>query len=327
MPRRRRHLPWLAALVFLLGFSYLIGPILIGGRALTDGDLLFYYFPMKSVIRRLFLSGQSLAWNPFIMEGQPLAANPEHEIFYPFTWLLFVMPVRIALNWTIAAHFGIAYWGTLRFLRRLRFSGISSIFGAACWCFGGLFVSSTSLLPVLYAWSWIPWLAEAGVDSRRTGRLRLRAPIFAGLIALIGEPVCIGLGFAIYAATLVGGSPGARKARSFLLTAALALGLAAVTLIPGAALAKKGARGSGLPEDYGSEKSFPPLRFSELLLPRATGNYAEHRHSADAGWRLYREQEWPFFAGLYAGGLLIPLAIVGIVQKRRRVGLTRSSLP
>lgn len=28
-------------------------------------------------------------WNPFISGGQPLAANPTHEVFYPLTWRAF----------------------------------------------------------------------------------------------------------------------------------------------------------------------------------------------------------------------------------------------
>src|SRR5262249_475143 len=56
----------------------------------------------------------------------------------------------------------------------------------------------------------------------------------------------------------------------------------------------------------------------ELLVPRATGNVVPRLDSEYFGWRLYPERGWPFYPGLYAGVLLIPLAAAGLLSDFRR---------
>ena len=88
--RKARDLAILGVVLLGAGLVYLFGTIVLGSAVQCDSDILYYYYPVKSAIRSLWLNHRSLLWNPFLGEGQPLAANPEHEGFYPFTWLIFL---------------------------------------------------------------------------------------------------------------------------------------------------------------------------------------------------------------------------------------------
>lgn len=316
MPFRRRAnvMGWL---LLFAGTAILLGEVLLGGRVLADRDLLTYFFPLRSVLQRLFRHGQSLLWNPYLGEGQPLAANPAHEIFYPLTWLFFLLPVRPAIAISLATHLGIGFWGTLRFLRKLRNSESAALLAATVWSFGGVFVSMMHLLPCLYGWAWIPWLAACGVEEKISPRTVAAGAVFAALILATGEPGTAMTAGAVFLGSFLSRKLSRTRFAGAVATFALALGLAAAAVVPGAALARKGIRGEGIPAERAAAKSFPPARLAELLLPRSTGNVASHRDRFYFGWRLYPERSWPFYPGLYAGALLLPLAILGFVRGGR----------
>ena len=318
MLRHRRRADWLALLILGGAVVLLLGRVL-RGEILVESDVLAYYYPMKTALRHLFLHGSSLVWNPYLGEGQPLAANPEHEIFYPFTWLLFVLPVRHALAVSEVAHLGFAFWGMRRLLHRLRVSELAALAGCSAWSFGGLFISSMHFFPVFFAWTWVPWLAETALMPTGTLAPVLRGALFGGLILLVGEPVSAFLAALLYLAAFASRPVTGARLRRAAATAALALALGAASIVPGAALARKGIRGQGLPDVNANRMSFPPVRLVELLLPRAMGYVGPHDYSRYFGWRFYPDDSWPFFWGLYGGVLLLPAAAAGLVGKRRFV--------
>lgn len=326
MLTHRRRANIIALALLLLGLVVLLGRILLAGQVLADSDILVYYYPVKTAIRGLFLRGESLLWNPLMGEGQPLAANPEHEIFYPFTWLIFAMPVRWALAVSEVAHLGLAFWGALRFFRKRRASEAASILGSVSWSFGGLLVSSIHFYPILYPWTWIPWLAEIALERTFSWGALARGALFGALIVLAGEPVTALMAAAVYAAVWLEAPFNAERLRLAALTAVLALGLSCATWLPGAALAKKGARIRGIPSESADARSFPPVRLAEFLLPRATGDVRAKDDRLYLGWRLYAGNIWPFYWGLYAGVLLLPLAVAGMFSRRRPAVLAFAGL-
>src|SRR6476620_771479 len=71
-----------------LGLLFLIATIcfadvLAGINQLYMRDMTRYYYPAKQVLREIVLHGEFPYWNRDFSSGQPLAANPEHEVFYP----------------------------------------------------------------------------------------------------------------------------------------------------------------------------------------------------------------------------------------------------
>ena len=318
--RSERHEP-LRILGFVIlgaGLSYLFGPIVFGSEVQSDSDILLYYYPVKSAIRALWLDHQSLIWNPYLGEGQPLAGNPEHELFYPLTWLIFLLPVARASAMTLGLHFIAGWWGMRRLLRRLGCSEGGAILGAIAWGFGGAWISSTHFLPVFLAWTWIPWLAAGAADGPATFRGAVRDSLFGALVLLIGEPVTALTGVLAYVAVLFWNPLTKERFRRVVVTAAFSVAIAAATLFPGAALARKSVRAAGIDDAVAEKKSFPVARSVELIAPRATGNVVPHKDRDYFGWRLYPEKGWPFYAGIYSGVFFLPLALAGALAGLRR---------
>jgi hypothetical protein len=314
--RRANVLGWL---ILLAGTAILLGNVIRGGRVLADGDVLDYYYPVKTLIRKLFLGRHSLAWNPFMGEGQPLAGNPEHELFYPFTWLIFAAPVRIALALSAVAHLSLMFGGMLRLLRRMRSSESAAIFGAVSWSFGGLVVSSMHIYPIFFGWTWIPWLCAVAARRSSSRVTLVEGGLFGGLLLLVGEPVTALLGALAFVAILISCRTISPRRLSTLAGAAiLALGLGAASWIPGSALAGKTIRGLGLPPLEAAQRSFPLERTVEYLVPGAFGDVRPHSFALYQGWRFYSGSLWPFFWGIYSGALLLPLALAGLLSRRRR---------
>jgi hypothetical protein len=316
MTARKRPGPF-ALLLLAAGIGILLRRVLWKNEVIADRDILVFYYPVKTAIRGLFLRGESLLWNPMLGEGQPLAANPQHEIWYPFTWLLFFLPVRTALTFSELAHLAIAFLGMRRFLRVMRRSEAASLLGAVSWTFGGIFISTLSGFPIFFAWTWIPWLAAAAMAPDLSPRHCVRGAVFGTLVVLTGEPVSLLIALIVAASAFFSG----RTTRSRLfgagLAALLAFALTFSTWLPGAALAQKGTRAGGLAAEVAGQKSFPPARLAELVIPGATGSLATKDTRDYFGWRLYPEKAWPFFWGIYGGVLLLPLALAGLFLRPR----------
>ena len=93
----------LAAVPALLFFD-----VLRGINAFYVRDMLHYHFPGKRILREVVLRGEFPYWNPWIAAGQPMAANPAHEVFYPLTWLILLPDYEHALQLLPLLHIVIA---------------------------------------------------------------------------------------------------------------------------------------------------------------------------------------------------------------------------
>lgn len=319
MRSHRRRSNFFAIVLFTGLVFALFGRSILRREILFDGDVASFYFPVKTAIRRMMVAGHSLLWNPLWGEGQPLAANPEHEIYYPFTWLLRVVPVAPAIWLTLLAHLAIGYAGMLRFLRRIRCSETAAIFGAAAWAFGGLSISSLHVYPMIFAAAWLPWLADGCVRLRRWRDLP-RAALPAALILAVGEPVSVLISALAVAALLPAFPPERRRLPRLAAAAALAALVAAAPLLPGIDLARRSPRARGLTSEKSDLMSFPLLRAAELAVPRTAGSVASGRDDLYPGWRLVPDRGWPFYYGIYGGALLLPLALAGFLSRGRRLG-------
>jgi len=46
--------------------------------------------PLTWIVRDTIAHGDLPLWNPYLSGGQPMAANPAYEVFYPLQWLTFL---------------------------------------------------------------------------------------------------------------------------------------------------------------------------------------------------------------------------------------------
>src|SRR5206468_2819531 len=98
--------------------------------------------------------GELPLWNPHFGGGQPLAANPMYEAFYPPQWLSALPDVVTAVHVEIVLHLLLAALGMYAFLRSLPLRPPAAFFGALTFAFGGLVLSAASLFQILFSLAW-----------------------------------------------------------------------------------------------------------------------------------------------------------------------------
>src|SRR5215210_976984 len=102
----KRALTFLALLVVVL-----YADILFAGRGFYLQDIVSYHVPMKWIVREVVAHGELPLWNRFYSAGQPLAANPAYEVFYPPQWLIWLPGFHFGFQLHIVLHFVVAAWG------------------------------------------------------------------------------------------------------------------------------------------------------------------------------------------------------------------------
>src|SRR2546423_11553015 len=144
----------LLAIAVLLIFS----DVLFLGTGFYIRDVIRDYLPSRFVLRSIVLAGEFPSWNPFYSAGQPLAANPGFQAFYPGTWLCFLPRFPLGFNLEVLLHVALAASGMYLLLRSMELRAQSALFGAVAFSFGGPILSLTNLVPFLTSVAWGPWV-------------------------------------------------------------------------------------------------------------------------------------------------------------------------
>lgn len=322
-PARRQDLLALAILTALI--TLLFSDILLSFNALGERDLVQYAYPSKKVLRDVVLGGEFPYWNRAISGGQPLAANPAHEVFYPLTWLILLPDYAFAFQLFIILHIYLAAWSMYALLRSLALSPVTSSFGALSFALGGIVLSYFTLLPCLASVVWMPLVLLFGrrVLHRRSPRDFACAALFLTMQLLVGEPTGIlqtGLLLALYALFHGAREGGLRRAlRNLGMVISIgvaALFLGAVAVVPMVDHASDSVRARGLTFADVTDWSMPPARLGELLHANFFG------HARVDGMRLYwggtlYSRHYPFFTSIYPGFLIASFAIAGVFARIR----------
>lgn len=266
------------ALLFAI-LTALFFDVLVLGNCFHERDLTVFYYPSKHIVREALLSGELPLWNPSYASGQPLAANPEYEVWYPLQLLVLLPNYFLGFRLHILIHFYLAAIAMYALLRSLDLTPPGAFFGALLYAIGGPMLSLTNLLPILFPMAWLPLVLLFARRFLRDPNRRdfAIAAILLGIVATTGEPTSlmqtwglIGL-YALYHAW----TTRQRSPKQLLLAAArgallIAVGFAAgaVQLIPAADHARDSVRRSGFTFDVVTHWSAHPARVLELLFPR-----------------------------------------------------------
>ena len=325
--------PWrsdrTAVAVILLFLVAVFADVLFLGCCFFARDLSTYHFPMKKVMHDLVWSGQFPLWNAAASGGQPIAANPAYELFYPPQWLIFLPSFQYGYVLHIWFHFVIAAVGMYALLRSMDLEIVSSLFGSLTFAVGGPLLSLLSTLPFFFAVSWIPsiLLFARRCILRPNVRDAALAAILFGMQALIGEPVTVLQTAALIGAYAVYRGWQARDRRvagvALAIGAAIAVGgllLASVQLLPGFDHARDTVRSQTLGFEGVAVWSMHPARPLELFFPELF----RHLRAATTGYPLiatfYPIGPEAFIADLYLGILAALLAITGLLLGKRGAG-------
>ncbi|MGA8809254.1 MAG: YfhO family protein [Thermoanaerobaculia bacterium] len=324
-PRAREGLT-VAGLLGIVTFFFF--DILLAGLNLYTRDIPLVYYPERAVLRTILRAGALPLWNHFASGGQPLAANPGYEAFYPLQWLVALGPLRDMFHLEIVLHYLIAALGMYLFGRALGLSRIASAYGGLAWALGGLMLALSNLLPFLFSAAWLPWvgftfrryLMDGGVRRLAFVALPLAMIFLAADVSMMMQTCALLVAYAIHHARRTGAW---RRALASCVAAGLiACAIAAVQLIPALDFQRDSGRAVPLSLAVATRWSMPPVRLAELIWPAAFGSATPDAILSWGSNRLYPEEGIPFYFSIYPGIVSVLLVGAGFLRRIRGAGLT-----
>jgi len=322
----RRRDAWSLAILALVP-ALLFIDVLLGIKGFYAGDVSQFYVPAKKVLREIVLGGEFPYWNPFFSGGQPMAANPEHAVFYPLNWLILLPDYVLGYQFLTLLHVFLATFAMYALLRSMELGRPASCFGALSYSIGGLSCSVLMIVPYIFNLAWLPLTC---LYARRY-LLRRRATAFAGAViclglqVVIGEPVIVlqtGLLLGCYA--IYRGARDqeswavARRVATIGLISCVAILLAAVQILPALDHLQDSVRGSrGLAYENVRAWSTPPVRFAEAFYPDILGRFEYNGTPAYWGSTLYGAKRVGYFSSIYAGVAVAILSLAGVFARVR----------
>jgi hypothetical protein len=322
---RRSDLLALALLFLIATISF--ADVLFGVNELYMRDLTRYYYPAKQILRDVVQHGEFPYWNRYFSAGQPIAANPEHEVFYPLTWLILLPSYDLGYRLHILIHIYIGLLGMYLLLRSMELRPPAAWFGALSFGLGGIYLSYVNLLPILFCAAWLPLtcLFVRRFLLRRSVRDFAAASLFLGIQFLVAEPTTVmqtGLLLGMYA--LYRGwysRPRISKMMTRVLWIAFisATGflLGAAQILPALDHVHDSARSRPFEFDLVSAWSMPWPKFAELIYPNVLGHISLGNVMWYWGGGLYPGMGSPFLFSIYAGIAVTALAIGGAFARPR----------
>jgi hypothetical protein len=325
----------LRAAAILAGVPALLFIDVIAGLGVFyRGDAGSFFFPIRSIVREIVLSGEFPWWNPMFGAGQPLAANPAYELFYPLTWLTFLPNLTYVFQLVALLHVYLAIFATYALIRDLGTGRPASAVGALSFGLGGVILSGLHLFPILFSAAWMPVTCLFTRRFLRGGAPRhfAAAAVAFGLQLLVGEPVTVlqtGILLGLYALFRERPRPVASVARDVLLVGAISLGalaVSAVQTLPMLDHYRDSVRAHGFPFSHVADWSTPPLRLAELVYPGIFGSARADGTLAYWGVSLYGDLPAGFYPAIYCGLLVTVLLLSGLIARTRGWMLTATAI-
>ena len=323
--RSKADLIAVASLALIVTLSF--PDVLIGVNNFYMRDLTRYYYPAKQILREIVYQGEFPYWNRYFSGGQPIAANPEHEVFYPLTWLILLPSYDFGYRLLILIHLYIGVFAMYALLRSMDLRAEAAWFGAMSFGMGGLYLSYVNLLPILFCAAWLPLtcLYVRRFLLFRAARDFALGALFLGLQFLVGEPTTVmqtGLLIGMYALYRGWYEP-RRVTKSILgvlwiaLLSACALAIGAAQILPGIDHVRDSARSRPFGFDLVSAWSMPWTKFAELIFPNILGHISIKQVMWYWGGGLYPGMGSPFLFSIYVGIAAVALAVGGALTRPR----------
>ena len=309
----------------------LMSPVYITGRAFFWGTSATQFVPWWDFAWKSIISGQSPLWNPLVGMGAPLAANYQSALFYPPTWLYFIVYILGGTTWmawaislVVCGHLIWSGAGMAILLREFGTSKFGQALGGLAFSLSGYLVARAGFLSINAAAAWIPWLLmylyqlakkEKNAVRKLTGVIAML--FLAGHAQTAWIAIMLGAIWIAYLSVLKSNDNKlknfGRSLAGYLGSGLLAAGISAIQLIPTAEYLLVSQR-SG---EYGIETamtySFWPWRFLTLLVPDLFGNPGTANY-----WGYGNYWEDAVYIGLFPSLLAFAYLIWSMVKVIRK---------
>lgn len=301
------------AIVLLTAF--LMRDVLSGARAFYYRDLHLFWINLAEAFVRTVTTGSWPVWNRWVSFGQPLAAVPNAQVFYPITWLNLLLLPTTYYTLFVASHLLIAAAGAYRLSRRLGLSRAAATLSAALWIASGPFLSVVSINNHLAGAAWLSWSAWAADRAFASGR-SVDAAVWGGGLAIMvvaGSPETVLMGVAIGFVFAVRhqGRGGSRVLRTLALAGVFAVALSAAQWVPAAELVLHSRR-----KDFTVAQkavwSVPVGGLAQAVVPALVDPLLTRPALRQYLW----EGRAPFLPSLYLGMAAAGLVVAGAGSRR-----------
>ncbi len=290
-------------------------------------DVTFAHYPRAMELRALMHAGLLPLWNPFEHFGEPVVVNPNYLLFYPTTWLTWVLPPAYGFKLHFVLHFFLLAAGSFLLARRIGLKPLGCYVAGALFVFSGPAMSLGNFYNMLPAVAWMPMVVLAADYQMRHGGWR-GAGLFAASLALqlfAGEPLtslataALALGWCITfhgeGRSCFWNAANRAVLARFAGGVALAIGLAAIQVFPALRHAPLTGRTTYLTFERSFFWSLHPLKLAEMLCPELWGNPIS---DADLPW-LYLEGREPYLLlSVFLGLAPLALALVAVLARWNR---------
>lgn len=246
-------------------------------------DPLYQFFPNRYFQTVEIGNGRIPLWNPFILTGTPIMADPNFQPFYfPNLIAAVFLPTYHALPWLAWGHLILTGWLMYGFLKQQRLYWLACLLGGGIWMLNAYLVVWLENPHRLSTLAWLPgifWAYQKAFDDRRLDYAAVGG-ILLGLSILGGQMQFIfatGLILGIYAVSIVvweAYKQGRLSFRPFIpliIIGIIGLGIGAITLLPAGEFAAFSQRFRFTPETV-LQTRFPWQHLVTLIAPDFFGN-------------------------------------------------------
>lgn len=171
---------------------------------LVTTDIYTQMIPWRYVVRESLRRGEWPLWNPYILNGDILAAAAQPAVYHPLTLLACLLPAPLSFTFSVAMVFLIAAIGAFLFARELGCRDSTAAIAAVGWTY-----CSSLALYVLWphgCWAYLPLVLlatrrvvhEPGVRSGAFLLVSLTLLILAGHPETVLHIVTIGVVYALF---------------------------------------------------------------------------------------------------------------------------------
>ncbi len=261
--------------------------VLLGARSFVARDYLLFGLPLANFAKVCIWQGIFPHWNPLNDCGIPFFAQWNTMLLYPASAIYYLLPLPWGLNVFLLCHQGLAGLGMWLLLRDRNLGGPAAGLGAFSYAFNGLASSFLSWPNIIAGYALLPWIVFYVTRALRSpgasctlAILLSASQLFCGAPEVTAFTWLIVLVFALYERPLSGGPAPFPK---LVLIIALALGMAAVQLLPFMRFAELSDRSGDF---RGDPSPVPILGFLNLIFP------SFHMVAAPSGVLFQPGQRW-----------------------------------